>query len=144
MRVRDKLVLVTLVAGVLSIGAASVQAANVTISGGASSQWSIYDNQSTSNGLPAGGSCISGVDGIGASISDANVPAGGDAFDLGGMVWVNDTLVGGTLTQAGNRVTFSPVSISGLNVQMVYDVLTTIATLRVFLFPGRSKMHLNR
>ena len=108
-----------------------VNAASVNIAGGGSSNWSINDTGITTNGLPAGGSCTSTTAGSGATINDANIPAGGDAFDMGGMVWIDSTQLVGALSQAGNRVTFSSSNISGINAQLIYDVLTTSATLRV-------------
>ena len=46
------------------------------------------------------------------------------------MLWVDNTLVGGNLSVAGNTVTFSAVSISGLTVQIEYHLFSTSATLR--------------
>lgn len=128
-----KLPVMALTLGLLGLAGGAVHAATVDVSGGGSSQWNISDERITSNGLPSGGSCTGGAAGSGASIVDANIPAGSDAFDYAGMIWVNNTQVGGNLSAAGSRVTFSPVSISGLNAQIIYDVLGTSATLRVFL-----------
>ncbi|TNF53720.1 hypothetical protein EP227_05515 [bacterium] len=87
----------------------------------------------TDNGLPSGGGCSSGGDGTGATIRDANIPAGSDAFDWAAMVWVDNTQVAGTLSQIGNTVTFGSSTISGLNIQMQYEILTTSATQRTLL-----------
>jgi hypothetical protein len=133
MKVNNKLFITTLFAGVIGFGVVPAQAAGVTVLGGDTSSWEIIDDGITDNGLPSGGTCSTGADGSGASIRDANIPAGSDAFDYAGMVWVNSTQVGGNLSGSGNRVTFSPVIISGLNAQVIYDVLSTSATLRVLL-----------
>ena len=103
------------------------------ISGGDGSNWDIFDSRITSNGLPTGGTCNNGVDGSGVSIFDATIPAGGDAFDDAGLVFVDDTQLGGELSVSGNRVTFDPQVLSGLNVQSIMDVLTTEATLRHYV-----------
>ena len=124
---------VLLVASLLGFGSTPVYAANVTVNGGGSSEWYIYDSLITDNGLPSGGQCSDGGAGSGASISDAQIPAGGDAFDYGGMVWVDGNQLGGALSASGNRVTFAPQNFSGLNTQLTYDILTTSATLRVLL-----------
>lgn len=107
--------------------------ASVTITGGASSSWDLRDDVATSNGLPTGGSTSIGAAGSGAAVGDASLSSQGDAFDFGGMVWVNNTLVGGVLTQNGNTVNFAPVTIAGLNVSMQYYVSSDTATLRTLV-----------
>jgi hypothetical protein len=104
-----------------------------TIFGGGGSEWYVCDNVITDNGLPAGGSCDGGASGSGAGISDAEIPAGSDAFDLGGMLWVNNVQVGGLLTVAGQSANFAAQNIAGLTASLRYDVLTTESTARVLL-----------
>lgn len=112
-----------------------------TIFGGGTTEWYVCDNQITGNGLPAGGSCAEGAAGSGATISDAANPLEGDAFDLGGMLWVNNIQVGGLLTVAGQAATYASQSVAGLTASLRYDVLTTQPTTRVLLTltnPGSS------
>lgn len=104
--------------------------ASVVVAGGGSSNWTVRDDSGTTNGLPSGGTCNTGTQ---AAMSDANIPSHGDAFDEGMMYWVNNTPVGGALTQAGNTVTFAGQTISGLSVALRYDILTTEATARSYL-----------
>lgn len=104
-----------------------------TILGGGSSEWDICDYLVTSNGLPTGGNCASGAIGSGAGINDASNPANGDAFDNAGLLWVNNVQVGGVATVTGNRVDFAASSISGLNVALRHDVLTTAPVDRILL-----------
>ncbi len=105
----------------------------VAIAGGAMSSWDICDDFVTSNGLPAGGSSSSGAAGSGASVDDADLGPRGDAFDDGVNLWINTAIVGGVVTIAGNNATFAQQTLSGLNTQLRYDVLTTQATLRAYL-----------
>ena len=104
-----------------------------TIFGGDSSEWYVCDFAITDNGLPAGGECDAGDAGSGAGINDAQIPAGSDAFDLGGMLWVNNVQVGGALTVAGQSANFAAQNIAGLTASLRYDVLTTESTARVLL-----------
>ena len=131
---RTKLILtVALIVAVLAslFPGGAVRAAGTTISTGGAN-WSVRDDFGTSNGLPQGGNCSFVGAGNGATVQDAKISGQNDAFDLGVMTWVNNTLVGGNLSQAGNTVTFSPVAIAGLSVQMTYDGLPN-RTLRSFL-----------
>lgn len=104
-----------------------------TIFGGASSEWYICDFLTTTNGLPAGGSCNSGAVGSGAGISDAALPENGDAFDNAGLLWINNVQVGGVATISGNRVDFASPTIDGLNVALRHDVLVTTPVARILL-----------
>lgn len=106
----------------------SALATTAVIAGGGESSWTIRDDFLTTNGLPTGGSCNFG--GTQASILDAEILGQLDAFDFAATVWVNSTPVGGSLSVSGQTVTFAPVTIAGLTVQMQYEVLTTSATLR--------------
>jgi hypothetical protein len=101
----------------------------ISVSGGADSTWSVTDSFVTTNGLPTGGICSFAIPGS-AAIFDASIQGQGDAFDEAAAVWVENTQVGGVLSQTGNTISFGQVSIAGLGVQMRYDVLTTSATLR--------------
>lgn len=114
-------------------GAVRGQGTCTTIFGGGSSEWEVCDDEITTNGLPAGGTCSGGAAGSGASIDDALIPAGSDAFDFGGMLWVNNVQVGGLLTVTGQSASFSAQNIAGLTASLRYDVLTTEATTRVLL-----------
>lgn len=49
------------------------------------------------------------------------------------MFWVNNNRVTGTRSVSGQRATFSPQTIAGLQVQLFYDVLTTEPALRAYL-----------
>lgn len=104
-----------------------------TLFGGASSEWTICDNLITNNGLPTGGACTSGTIGSGAGISDASNPANSDAFDDAGLLWVNNTQVGGVATVTGNRVDFASPAIAGLNIALRHDVLVTAPVARILL-----------
>ncbi|MFO0804296.1 MAG: Calx-beta domain-containing protein [Gemmataceae bacterium] len=107
--------------------------ASTTIAGGAASSWTISDSFLTSNGLPTGGSGASGPGGSGITIVDASIPGQGDAFDDGATLWVNNTVVGGALSQSGNTVDFATQSISGLNSTAQYYIASSSATARVLL-----------
>ncbi|MGH2921965.1 MAG: hypothetical protein ACRDKU_07875, partial [Gaiellaceae bacterium] len=135
---RNQLTLVTALAVVVTsvflVGRAS--ATTVALFGGEDSLWFPTDQRTTTNGQPVGGSCIEDPRppaGSGAGLIDAALPDQGDAFDAAAMAWVGGTQVGGLLTAAGNKVVFTPVTISGLTAQMEYYALTTQATLRVLL-----------
>lgn len=111
------------------------------LNGAAGTEWQICDDIRTSNGLPAGGNCTTGAPGSGAGISDASNPLETDAFDFGGLLWVNSTQVGGIATFTGNRVDFAPQTISGLTASIRLDVLTSSPTTRILLTlanPGSS------
>jgi hypothetical protein len=125
-------IVIALLSGLILVGLnrSPAIAAVIFVSGGGGSSWSITDNFITNNGLPTGGSCSFGPSGSGAAIFDASIPGQSDAFDEAAAVWVENTQVGGSLTQTGNTITFGQVSIAGLGVQMQYDVLGTSATLR--------------
>jgi hypothetical protein len=112
----------------LVLYSSSALATTAVIAGGGGSSWTIRDDFATTNGLPTGGSCNFG--GTQASILDAEISGQLDAFDFAATVWVNSTPVGGSLSVSGQTVTFAPVAIAGLTVQMQYEVLTTSATLR--------------
>jgi len=105
-------------------------AASVNLSGGSGTTWSVIDNGGTDNGLPSGGACNAGAQ---ASMSDAQTTSKSDAFDLAMMYWVNNTPVGGALTQAGNTVTFASQTISGLTVSLRYTALATDPVARSYL-----------
>ncbi len=103
-----------------------------SVAGGGASTWVICDDEITDNGLPAGGSCDTGIPGSGASIDDASTTTGGgDAFDFASLLFVNNSQVGGIATQNGNSVSFAPSTVAGLTRQLRYDVLTSQSTTRV-------------
>lgn len=112
----------------LVLYSSSALATTAVIAGGGGSSWTIRDDFATTNGLPTGGFCQFG--GTQASILDAEISGQLDAFDFAATVWVNSTPVGGSLSVSGQTVTFAPVAVAGLTVQMQYEVLTTSATLR--------------
>ncbi len=95
--------------------------------------WDICDGSITSNGQPAGGSCTDGAAGSGASISDADAFTRSDAFDEGGMFWINNTQVGGAATYAPTSAVFAAQTVAGLTTQLRYDALATEPTLRTLL-----------
>lgn len=95
--------------------------------------WNICDNGTTNNGQPAGGTCNSGATGSGATINDAQAFTRGDAFDLGGMFWINNTQVGGAATYTATSAVFAQQTIAGLTTQLRYDALASEPTLRAFL-----------
>lgn len=110
---------------------------SVSISGGGGSSWTIFDTEITDNGSPTGGSCTTGGEGDGIAITEASIPAGGDAFDSAGLVFVNSTQLGGffnSLTTAPvTRATFTSRMIAGLEVQSFMSVLNPEATLRQYV-----------
>jgi hypothetical protein len=119
------------VVGAVALLAPVALALGATINGGGTSQWFVVDDLGTSNGLPAGGSLT--LIANRASISDAQIPGSGDAFDGGGMVWVADTQVGGPLSVVGQRATFGTSNIASLQVSLEYFFLTTRPVARVIV-----------
>ncbi|WP_315861165.1 beta strand repeat-containing protein [Anatilimnocola floriformis] len=105
----------------------------VTIPGGGGSSWSFSDDVTTTNGLPTGGSSSIGVPGDGASIEDATIGVQNDAFDFAAKVWVNDSVVGGSLTDNAPNINFAPSVKSVLNVNYSYYLAADSATLRALL-----------
>lgn len=103
---------------------------SANLSGGSGTTWYARDDVGTSNGLPSGGICSGGTQ---ASMNDAQTPSRTDAFDEGMMYWVNNTPVGGTLTQSGNTVTFASQTIAGLTVSLRYTALATDPVARAYL-----------
>ena len=98
--------------------------------GGEGSIWYISDDRTTTNGLSTGGSCdTSTSSGTGAAVVDAYIGQV-DPYDLASMIWVNNTLVGGNLSVSGSTASFTPVTISGLAVQIEYHAVSSSATLR--------------
>lgn len=95
--------------------------------------WRICDDLITSNGQPAGGNCSVGAAGSGAAINDASAFSRVDAFDKGGMFWINGTQVGGLASYGSTSAVFGPQAIAGLTTQLRYDALTSEPTLRAFL-----------
>jgi hypothetical protein len=95
--------------------------------------WNVCDSATTSNNQPAGGSCASGATGAGATIDDATAFSRGDAFDFGGMFWINNTPVGGVGTYTATSAVFAAQSIAGLSTQLRYDALASEPTLRTYL-----------
>src|SRR5258708_22989585 len=59
---------------------------NLLGGGTGGSTWFINDATTTTNGLPAGGTCSSGANGAGAGVNDASVGVQGDAYDDGSMI----------------------------------------------------------
>jgi uncharacterized repeat protein (TIGR01451 family) len=110
---------------------------SISISGGGGSSWSIFDTEITDNGNPTGGSCTSGGEGDGIAITEASIPAGGDAFDSAGLIFVNGTQLGGFFnsltTVPVTRATFTSRMLAGLEVQSFISVLNSEATLRQYV-----------
>lgn len=100
---------------------------------GGANFWRICDDEITTNGQPAGGNCSVGAAGGGAAIDDASAFSRGDAFDRGGMFWINGTQVGGVASYGSTSAVFAAQAIAGLTTQLRYDALTSEPTLRAFL-----------
>jgi hypothetical protein len=98
-------------------------------------QWLVSNACGTTNGLPDG---LNGGPGLG--VLDATGPAGADAFDCGGVVWVGNTAVAdddGTVDVstdgADQVVTPSTRTIAGLQVTDTYRVFSGGDTARVLV-----------
>lgn len=100
--------------------------------GGGTSVWQVENDGGTDNGLPAGGSC-EGEPGL--TVTDANIPAGGDAYDNAAMLWLNDSVfvAPDPVDLTGQTLTAGPVAMSGLDVTMQYYAASATATLRTLI-----------
>jgi hypothetical protein len=136
---RNGLVLTVAAAFCLAAASGTAWGTSAELVGGQASFWEATDQQTTSNGRPAFGSCMGGP---GDAITNAGLEQTeqGDAFDSGAMVWVDNTLDVGRPTQIAGAgaytdrdAVFEPFMVAGLRVEMKYRALSTQATLRTLV-----------
>jgi len=110
----------------LLLAAAPAEATTGALSGLSPDQlWFVSDAVGTSNGLPAGGSCVDVPNGQGAALTDGVLTGRSGALNNGAMVWVDNIQVGGALTSASTtRAVFAATTIGGLTRQLTYDQIT--------------------
>jgi hypothetical protein len=102
--------------------------------------WDVRNIGGTDNGLPTGGTCDASA---GLTVLSANIPAGGDAYDRGLEVWVNDAIFTppALVDVTDTTLTAGPVTMSGMNVTVQYrasggTVGHTLRTLASFQNPS--------
>lgn len=96
--------------------------------------WVLADDLGTSNGQPAGGTCVTAPAGTAVGLRDAVLGSSTGIYDTGALLWVNGVAVGGTAaTSTTTRVDFTPVAIGGLTRQVTYDALAHAPVLRTLL-----------